>query len=302
MRKLFVIIPTRNRKISLLQVLDSLDEQTYTPNLVIIIDSSDEELDIDSHFYPNLEIKLISTNIKSAAVQRNIGLDELRGEEGFVAFLDDDTFPSKLYLEQLYNRIEDLNCVGVSGVTQNKFVSSCDGRSRGIPGIFRKLFMLDSAKDGMLLRSGIGIPVRNFSNELVKVSWLISCSIWNLSKIRDLRFEKDFIGQSLGEDVIFSYRASKIGDLYVDSRVKLRHDESEIGRPNEIELQSMWVTNRFRLIQIMGSTNLNLLSFWWSNLGRFTYVLANLPLRPRRSLLQAMGLFLGFNKVCRVRR
>ena len=128
--------------------------------------------------------------------------------------------------------------------------------------------MLDSLVDGKLLKSGVNIPIRKFKDGVYESDWLIGCSLWNYEKVKGIRFEQDFYGSSLGEDVIFSVKAKRDGKLLVDSNVILEHLESEIQRPDKTEFWKMWVTNRFRLISNQPNPIISKAAFVWANLGQ----------------------------------
>jgi hypothetical protein len=131
-----------------------------------------------------------------------------------------------------------------------------------------KIFLLDSKKDGILLKSGINIPIRDRESGISRVDWLIGCSAWRFNAIGQTRFESDFLGQSLAEDVIFSVRMKKKGKLVTNSKILLAHDESDIERPNRKDFWEMWVKNRYRLVSISNPGAIGQCFFWWANLGQ----------------------------------
>jgi hypothetical protein len=137
---------------------------------------------------------------------------------------------------------------------------------------FSRIFLNNSKKNGVILRSGVNIPVKISRTYPIMTQWLIGCSLWNYSKIQLVRFEKDFYGQSLAEDVVFSIKASQYGTLYVDTSVEICHLESKIMRPNSEEFIHMWITNRLRVIRSGKNPVLNLIPYHWANLGKFLQI------------------------------
>ena len=234
---------------------------------MIIVDSSDSGL-LSQNLTSIPRVKYVITEIRSAAVQRNIGLNHL-GNSKFVFFLDDDVVPNIDYFEKCISVLNSSNVVGVSGVALNPNSKVLRSYPSGLIGAYHRLFLLDSIRDGVLLRSGVNIPVRNYSRNIYDVEWLIGCSGWVTEKIGDTRFESDFFGQSLSEDVIFSVRMSKKGRIVTDPSIVLSHNESEIARPSKAEFWQMWMVNRFRLIQVANFGLSGTLSYWWANLGQF---------------------------------
>ena len=84
---------------------------------MIIVDSSDSGL-LSQNLTSIPRVKYVITEIRSAAVQRNIGLNHL-GNSKFVFFLDDDVVPNIDYFEKCISVLNSSNVVGVSGVALN---------------------------------------------------------------------------------------------------------------------------------------------------------------------------------------
>ena len=288
-----IIIPTRNRP----ELLSSLVTRLLSFGLhqfeIIVVDSSDATRQTPD-FLSLSNVQYVTTNIKSAAIQRNIGIEHLSKSE-YVFFLDDDVFPEHSYFDKCLLHLKREGVVGVSGVALNEEKSIPRVYPAGLIGLFQTLFLLDSKRDGVLLKSGINIPVRNSDGEGQKVEWLIGCSAWKVDLIGQTRFDQDFFGQSLGEDVIFSIQMGKKGDLVTDSSIVLKHLESEIERPKKREFWRMWIVNRKRLIDVAGFGILGNLAFWWSNFGQFIILLYS---KFRNSSGQE-GAINGFLQGCR---
>ena len=257
-----VVIPTRNRPILLTSLLRKLQLQTKKIGQIIVVDSSDDNLDIepDTLSIPNLEYTKVL--VRSAAVQRNIGLQLVEPTTEYLVYLDDDVVPPDTYIEALISSLEHFGAIGISGLAINPNTSL-----RG-KGFFHKVFLLDSTKDGKLIGSGINVPVRIYEGDPIKTDWLIGCSVWKFQVVKDLRFESDFHGQSLCEDVIYSQYARKRGNLYIDPNVHLKHYESQIERPQAREFWKMWVVNRRRLIKVINNGYFGIVQYWWANLGQ----------------------------------
>jgi GT2 family glycosyltransferase len=265
-----VVIPTCNRPDDLKTILDALKAQEHRVHEVIVVDSSDFEIDLENLVIENLKIKHIKVNIKSAAIQRNIGMDQVSQNCSYLCFLDDDVMPEPNYLSNLIGALKQCDGVGVSGIAINPEKSEwLRLPPHGLFGSIQRLFFLDSMRDGVLLKSGVNIPVRKYSGPIVKVDWLIGCAVWDFSKVKSLRFERDFMGASLNEDVIFSVRASEFGELFVDPNTHLWHSESEIGRQNAAKFWEMWVVNRKRLVTVSAKATPHYACFHIANFGQF---------------------------------
>jgi GT2 family glycosyltransferase len=264
-----VVVPTCNRPDDLKLVLKSIKEQDVKVEEIIIVDSSDFKIDLPKLGFDEILFQHVKVNIKSAAVQRNIGMDLVNPNSSYLCFLDDDVTPDSNYLSRLIDGLRQSGGIGISGIAVNPLKrDKMRLPPSGLFGFMQRLFLLDSNCDGKLLRSGVNIPVRKDSGVITKVDWLIGCSVWDFTKVKSLRFESDFMGVSLSEDVIFSLRASTHGDLFVDPEVHLWHSESDIGREKGAKFWEMWVVNRRRLVEISAKSYPHFIQFHLANLGQ----------------------------------
>ena len=269
-----VVIPTRNRPELLKRLLVALQNQNLRANQIIVVDSSDKLLRL-----PQDEIEIsrvttfVYTDIRSAAIQRNIGIEHVSHDCGYLFFLDDDVLPQPDYFEKMASSLSKNDVIGVSGLAINPKATHVRLKPSGLTGFIQRMFLLDSKHDGKLLMSGVNIPLRHGTKLPQEVDWLIGCAGWQFSEIKDLRFENDFYGQSLAEDVIFSAQAKKRGTLITDPSVVLSHDESEIGRASNQDHWEMWMMNRWRLIKVQHFGLPGIAAFWWSSLGQFAIFL-----------------------------
>ncbi len=292
--KFAVVIPTRNREELLLQLLENLSSCVNVENLqILVIDSSDEEVKFSAN-YP-FQFHYVHTKIKSAAAQRNIGLMKINqksfGVVDLVAFLDDDIRIERDYFQRIqtgFYRLPD--AVGISGVTDNI------GRPKS--GLIRKVFGFYE-EPGKITKGGVNVPVdfESIDNSHIETNWLIGCSAWRYESIRDQRFQEDFEGQSLFEDVIFSYQLSKIGKLFVLASVRLTHLQSSIGRPDTFRHNLAWVKNRYRLFELF-EDDFRKRNFWIANFGKFLYEFLSFLRRPSSLKIRSVvGLLAGSIRV-----
>lgn len=290
-----VIIPTRNRNVLLVECLRALLSNSIKPQQIIVIDSSDWDIrkKID-HLSPT--IKHVFTEIKSAARQRNIGLNMVDSNSEYIAFIDDDVLVPENYFEKLTSSIERFKLCGISGLSINVEKQSEQKPVSKVKETISRLFLLDSNSDGVLLNSGVNVPVKTRSAIPIESEWLIGCSIWDYSIIKDLRFEEDFYGMSLGEDVIFSLKASRRGKLAVDTNVILNHLESPLLRPNDEAFMYMWVRNRMRIIKEMQPGSFKYLAYHWANLGKLFQVIF---VSKQNKLLKIKGILNGYRDLYR---
>ena len=84
------VVATKDRPIDLHKMLQSLSDQTYIPNQIIIVDASKISVRSIVKNFQSLDIKYIYHPRPSAAAQRNIGIKAVNSNMALVGFLDDD--------------------------------------------------------------------------------------------------------------------------------------------------------------------------------------------------------------------
>ena len=293
-----VIIPTRNRKVLLKKLVIDLLKNFKQVDQIIIVDSSNVS-ENQTKFLNNIKVLYIHSEIRSAAIQRNIGLSFVKPKCKYVAFLDDDVSPPTNYFVDLIALIKSTKAAGVSGIADNPN-NHKSGRTIKVFEAYRKFFYLASNIEGVVLNSGVNIPVKRVSkgNPILECKWLIGCAVWDYEKIKRCQFDNRFYGQSLGEDVLFSLKASEHGKLFVKRNLVLKHLESPVGRPNYLDYNRMWVRNRFYISkEILGDKYK--ISYHWCNFGKFLSILLFAPRHPFKFVLGSLGMFLGFLDVIR---
>lgn len=238
-----IVIPTLNRHSYLDQLLENISKLLTQPILVVIVDASENAFISKCS---NRNIKVIASSIRSAAIQRNMGIEYLTRmnlDIDYLAFLDDDVRVSTDYFQRIHKTFEKFpQAVGVSGIAiSNSERRISQNRLWTLLGL--------TGEDGSLTSAAINIPVRNTTSQ-VEVDWLIGCSVWKWNIVRSLEFQRDFLGQSVFEDVLFSVEASYFGKLIVNPKIVVEHLLAEEERPDSFNHYRSWVINRYRLKRI----------------------------------------------------
>ena len=103
--RITAVIPTCNRKASLLRLLTSLNRSQYPLETVIIVDSGGERLDKDTYQnFTNLTIHYTVTTDRSVCIQRNIGIH--KANSSWIFLCDDDLEVPADYLDKLVKHAE----------------------------------------------------------------------------------------------------------------------------------------------------------------------------------------------------
>lgn len=295
--KFSIIVPTRNRKKQLIELIKTINLEDKNLTELIIVDSSDKSIEFEIVGL-NKKISYFFTDIRSASIQRNIGVKNISSHSRYVFFLDDDVKPDIDYFNSLLSTIKQSKAIGASGIALEPTLNSRKRNFRFIS-ILKKLFLLDSKIGGILLKSAVNIPVQGHLKagvNLYSTEWLIGCSVWEASVFSKINFPSNFFGQSLGEDVLFSARASKFGKLIVNSNIVLQHNMTNVERPNKIDHYKMWIRNRFIISKELKLSKVNIM-YHWANLGAFLNIILNIPRKPSESLNSLRGIFLGYKTI-----
>lgn len=252
---LAIILPTlRSRRELAIKSLNFLiSSQKVTFDLYVVTAEHDQDFSYLHEFLisNNINFFHLSSSILSAAEQRNVALHFIGNLSDkiydYVFFMDDDILISLVQIEELILTAERLNADGISGVTKNyntfKF---------SIVNLLRRMLLLSSRRPGVVTM--FGINVEPFGKDTFLAEWLIGCSLWKFSSIKNSYFFSNFKDYTLGEDVIFSHTLFKKGfRLIVNSNILFSHLESP-RILDELELKSRLLSSRLTIIS--KSTNI----------------------------------------------
>ncbi|NOY06070.1 MAG: glycosyltransferase family 2 protein [Chlorobi bacterium] len=241
-----IVIITRNRPEEVRMVVHDLMSQTIIPQEIIIVDASDEKLDV-SDLQENRECTVVKvlTSRPDICKQRNMGLQSARGE--IITFFDDDVRLPKNYCEVVLQRFaEDKKgeVVAIGGKMKNPRVA---GR---IEVALRKLLMVPSF-DGRnrVLRSGIPDFGYRFLLE-TRVDFLSTTALSvRASSAKTITFEAYWhtrvpkgieTGRRFGEDVLFTLRLGALGAQIILPSAEFEHWPSHRGRESAFEIQALY--------------------------------------------------------------
>lgn len=251
----------------LLQLLQSVQEQTIYPDEILIVDSStntETEKLLQENKFNNLHFFLVPPEHRGLTRQRNYGIERVGNEMEVVCFLDDDTVLENDYFEELLNTYAAYpEALGVGGYIINE--SQCefvgeqyrpkiddyffDGwkRKESSRFILRKRLGLDSDCPpgySSLYSHGRSVGFLPPSGKIYEVEQLMGgVSSFRKTIFRTLKFSTYFEGYGLYEDTDFTLRVAKMGKLYLNTAAKLNHYHAASGRPNQYRYGKMVVRN-----------------------------------------------------------
>lgn len=265
--KLSLIICTYMRPKPLLQLLQSVQEQTVYPDEILIVDGStnqETEKVLQENLFNNLKYFIVPAEHRGLTKQRNFGIERIGNEIEIVCFLDDDTVLKKDYFEQILKTYTIYpEALGVGGYiideTKTELVGYnyqpkideyfFDGwkRKDGSRFILRKKLGLDSDCPpgySSLYGHGRSIGFLPPSGKIYPVEMLMGgVSSFRRQVFNVLQFSTYFEGYGLYEDADFSLRVAKTGPLYVNTAATLYHYHDASGRPNQYQYGKMVVRN-----------------------------------------------------------
>jgi len=158
MSRISVVIATCDRGYLLPNVLAGLANQQVAPQAVVIVDSSEVFVPVSTDSF-EFDVFHLHSDQRSLTRQRNEGVVFL-GRSGllgnYVSILDDDTVPRHDWISECVQFLESrglevVGCSGIDGFGQRN--ESAVKRS------VLRFFRLDTAREGVVLRSGFNSAV-----------------------------------------------------------------------------------------------------------------------------------------------
>lgn len=265
--KFSLIICTYQRPKPLLQLLQSVKEQTLYPDEILIVDGSTDgstQVVLAQNHFQNLHYFLVPDEFRGLTKQRNYGIAKVGVAIDVVCFLDDDTVLLPDYFKQLLSTYQKYpNALGVGGYIHNEIKwepieanynaqmnEFCfDGwkRKDGSRFILRKKLGLDSdCPPGFssLYSHGRSVGFLPPSGNIYEVEQLMGgVSSFTKKVFETYQFSTYFEGYGLYEDADFCLRVAKTGKLYLNTAAKLNHYHAASGRPNQFYYGKMVVRN-----------------------------------------------------------
>tara|TARA_B110000977_G_scaffold48677_1_gene66161 strand:- start:150 stop:1028 length:879 start_codon:yes stop_codon:yes gene_type:complete len=225
--RLSIIIPTKDRPYKVKRILNQLDNNKFFFNEILVVDSSN----VDNKKKLILIIKQADLNIKlinsrpSISLQRNKGLKNMKKNNNFFMFLDDDIIfkknsfvgmkkfikkNEKLYIGYGFNLISKVNYEFLENIKRNKFIEKL--------GIY-------NTSIGKIVPSGWQTKINNVKKNQ-EVEWLSTQAVIYANIKKKINFDNFFKGYSYLEDLDYSYRMSNFGKLIVVKKAMYYHNNN----------------------------------------------------------------------------
>lgn len=251
----------------LLDLLESIQRQTFYPSQLIIVDGSTNEKTksiFEKTNFKNLEYYKVNEADRGLTKQRNFGVQKIAKKSDVVCFLDDDSILLKDYFKEVIQTfINNPDITGVGGVAVNE--NRWFKKDKSIKYNSKKYYEID----GYIIKEGQRNVIRNylglasdkgpgvmplFSNsrtfgfpltgKIYEVDLLIGMSFSFHRKVfESIKFSTYFEGYGLYEDADYSIRALKFGKNVINTKAQLNHFHHPDGRPNKFSYGTMVVRN-----------------------------------------------------------
>ncbi len=264
--KFSLIISTYQRPEALLNLLMSVQLQYKYPDQILIIDGSLDTFTEDalkSKKFPNLKYYKVEEQERGLTKQRNYGIQKVAETSDIVCFLDDDIVLTPEYFQNLISTYSQYpEALGVGGyiLEERQWKSKSldpiqfdefemDGyiRKLGSRNVLRKnLGLLSDQPPGYMPDYSNGLSIGFFppSGKTYPVEFFMGgVSSFRKELFKKISFSTYFEGYGLYEDMDFCLRASKIGNLYVNTSARLYHYHDTAGRPSQFKYGKMVIRN-----------------------------------------------------------
>ncbi len=270
-----VVICTRNRPVDLRRTLQSIAWQEIGCLEVLVVDDSDPERRgatvavCDSIDAP---IRIAVKDTPGLTASRNLAIEQVQGD--ITIFFDDDVILRPDYVGAMVDAFErDPLLAGAGG-------SIDDDHDYGWRWL-RGLLMVPGRTTGRVYRSGWSsqIPRR----QTRRVDHLIGCNMaYRTTVLRQYRFNSDFLGYALGEDLELSHRLTLDGHRL--SSIGNAHIWHITGLPR---LDRAWGYREMVIRPIVGRSRFNRMAFLVS---AGTFLATNLVRNRERALGNLLGI------------
>lgn len=240
---LALIVPTMDRPQPLRRLLASIAAQSAQPAQILVVDGGRESAVAVLAEYPQLPLRHLQVRPPSLTRQKNAGLGALAPEVTLVGFLDDDVVlePECLAAMQAFWETAQPQ-VGGAG-----FLDVLAPPRRGV--WLKRLFALDSERDGWVLPSGHNTSLRAQPRPY-EVRWLPGgASLWRREAVEAFRFDEWFTGYSYLEDVEYSLRVGRRYRLMAVPQSRIRHESARFSWRQQFRFGVWQVTNRIYLVR-----------------------------------------------------
>ncbi|NER12168.1 glycosyltransferase [Leptobacterium flavescens] len=324
--KFSLVICTYMRPQSLIELLNSVEDQTVYPDEIIIVDGSRDNRTkqvLGQNNFRNLYYHMVDDKDRGLTRQRNYGIGKTADDIDVVCFLDDDIILEKTYFEELIKTYDlHKDALGVGGyiineikwhkVEADSYKASrgeyfYDGfkRKDGSRFVLRKRLGLDTdVPPACFPEFGHGRSVSFLppSNKVYEVEQFMGgVSSYRKEVFDKIGFSHYFEGYGLYEDADFCFRLHKLGKQYVNTAARCEHHHHPSGRPDKFKYGKMVVLNGWYVWRVRHPNPSFKARFKWNFISwlltaiRFLNIVTTA--KPKEAFMEALGRTSGWFKL-----
>ncbi len=213
-----IIIPTKDRPRKIINLLNSLKNQSLCCGRIIIVGSGQDIKNIVDGFSETLPVEYYYTDTGGQIYQRNLAIAQLDEQTELVACLDDDILLEPDAIEQMLACWQQVG-PETAGIGFNMINAPKHRRN-----IFMESLGLSSKQPGRVLRSGTTTAVGQLKQTL-RTQWLCGgATVWRKKFIVEHPHRPIQSRWAVYEDVLFSYPIGLYHPLYICAEAKVFHD------------------------------------------------------------------------------
>lgn len=249
-----------------MKLLHSVAKQSLYPEEILIIDGSADnatELALESQHFESIKYFRVEARDRGLTRQRNFGISKVADEIEIVCFLDDDVILTYNYFEKLIKPYTDYpDAIGVGGYILNEAAWHKKEKEKIDPDEFewdgwvrklgsrnklrKKLGLLSDKPPGVMpdFSNGLSISFLPPNNKIYPVEFFMGgVASYKRELFNQISFSNYFENYGLYEDLDFCLRASKVGQLYLNTGAGLYHHHDTSGRPDMYRYGKMVLRN-----------------------------------------------------------
>lgn len=263
--KVAFIIPTKDRPKDLCNLLNSLKEQTYKADQLIVVDGGEKTVEGIIKDFLSLNIEYIRFYPPHLTKQRNAGIKALRSDITLVGYLDDDLVLEKDAIEKLLDFWEQAEpeIGGTSFCITN--INLPPPRINRFDKWFDYIFCIDKGKRGVILKSGINVSQYPLYRNTY-VEWLCGgATVWRRNVIDEYEFNEDIGGYGYYDDVDYSFTVGQKYKLMIIADAKIQHFPPQRKLIESYYIEKSSVINRYHFVK--KHPQLSKILFYWSTIG-----------------------------------
>jgi glycosyltransferase involved in cell wall biosynthesis len=215
---LAIIVPTKDRPEKIVNLLNSLKNQSLCCGRIIIVDSGQNIKNIVGNFSETLPVEYHRSSVQGQIYQRNMGIFLIDDQTKLICSLDDDIVLEPDAIESMIHFWN--NCEPETAGVSFNIINNPPFKHTWL----KALIGMSTPQQGRVLSSGYNVAISPV-NKNIKTQWLCGgATVWKkeiLNRFVNMEVSSKW---AICEDVIFSYPIGKKYPLYVCADAKVRHE------------------------------------------------------------------------------